>query len=128
MPRRTQAIPRRMVIMSWLGGLLVIGISCRGDDLTNPVQVNTRADGVKAFASRSPEVLSIQQLSLGFAHTCGLTTEHRGYCWGRNNQGQLGDGHPIVRRPNPEAVAGTITFVQTSANEKHSCGVTSENV
>jgi alpha-tubulin suppressor-like RCC1 family protein len=128
MPRGTQAAPMRLVTITWLGGLLVIGISCRGDDLTSPLLVNTRAEGVEALASSSAGVLSIQPLSLGFAHTCGLTTEHRGYCWGRNSQGQLGDGHPIWRRPNPGAVAGTLTFVQISVNEKHSCAVTSENV
>jgi alpha-tubulin suppressor-like RCC1 family protein len=37
-------------------------------------------------------------------HTCGETTDHRAYCWGRNNEGQLGDG-TTVSRLKPVAVA-----------------------
>jgi len=38
-------------------------------------------------------------------HTCGVTADHRAYCWGRNEAGQLGDGTRISR-PKPVAVAG----------------------
>jgi len=29
-------------------------------------------------------------LSAGEEHTCGVTTDDRVYCWGRNYEGQLG--------------------------------------
>lgn len=43
----------------------------------------------------------------GSGHTCGVTTSHVGYCWGRNNFGQLGDG-TTTDRPTPVPVAGAM--------------------
>jgi alpha-tubulin suppressor-like RCC1 family protein len=42
--------------------------------------------------------------AIGF-HTCGVTTDHRAYCWGDNTSGQLGDG-TTTGRPTPVPVAG----------------------
>ena len=40
-------------------------------------------------------------------HSCGVTTDNRAYCWGRNAEGQLGDGTHISR-PTPVAVVGPV--------------------
>jgi alpha-tubulin suppressor-like RCC1 family protein len=42
----------------------------------------------------------------GSAHACGVTTDHRAYCWGWNWAGQLGDGTTQVIRTTPVAVVG----------------------
>jgi alpha-tubulin suppressor-like RCC1 family protein len=31
-------------------------------------------------------------ISAGDYHTCGVTTDHAAYCWGGNEEGQLGNG------------------------------------
>lgn len=38
-----------------------------------------------------------QQLGLGFAHTCVRGADGAVWCWGRNDQGQIGDGSRIAR-------------------------------
>jgi hypothetical protein len=42
---------------------------------------------------------------IGF-FTCGVTTDHRAYCWGDNTSGQLGDGTQFTNRTTPVAVVG----------------------
>jgi len=34
-------------------------------------------------------------ISNSATHACGVATDGFGYCWGRNNEGQLGDGTRI---------------------------------
>lgn len=62
-------------------------------------------------------------VSAGVAHTCAVTTNGTAYCWGRNVNGQLGDG-TTTSRTTPVAVAGALRFVAVSAGNSHSCGVT----
>ena len=38
-------------------------------------------------------------------HTCGVTMENVGYCWGMNGSGQLGDG-TAEHSPVPVEVSG----------------------
>ena len=49
--------------------------------------------------------LSFAQVSTGGAHSCGVTPGSKAYCWGLNDQGQIGDGTTESRR-SPVAVAG----------------------
>ena len=34
--------------------------------------------------------LRFRIVTAGFAHSCGITTDDRAFCWGRNDLGQLG--------------------------------------
>src|SRR5207249_3650283 len=63
----------------------------------------------------------------GYVHTCGVTTGGAAYCWGDNQNGQLGDG-TTDRRTTPVPVKGTFTFTTISAGHAHTCGVSSGGV
>jgi alpha-tubulin suppressor-like RCC1 family protein len=65
--------------------------------------------------------------AVGEFHTCGLTLGKRAYCWGLNDNGQLGDG-TTINRLTPVATAGGLLIRQVSAYFNHSCGVTLGNV
>ncbi|GEM47631.1 Ig-like domain-containing protein [Deinococcus cellulosilyticus] len=61
------------------------------------------------------------------AHTCGLTTDQKAYCWG-----EKGDHLGIAAIPDPVAavpypVQGGHTFTSLSTAENHTCGVTPEH-
>jgi hypothetical protein len=66
---------------------------------------------------------------VGDVHTCGVTTLHVAFCWGSNDNFQLGVGtsgpNPRLR---PAAVAGGIQFQHLSAGGDHTCGVATDNL
>lgn len=88
-----------------------------------------------AAASRpSPAVNSTPSIRLtedrgliaaGGRHSCALSSGTL-YCWGANDDGQLGDGN-VDARSTPGGIVGDIEFVQVSAGISHSCGVTRTN-
>lgn len=50
------------------------------------------------------------RVSAGSNHTCALTTDDAAYCWGRNYDGELGDGDSYADSPSPVAVTGGLVF------------------
>jgi alpha-tubulin suppressor-like RCC1 family protein len=82
--------------------------------------------------------LRFKQVSAGWGHTCGVTTENLAYCWGDNSAGQLGigtstgpercdtddvvEGIPCSTRP--VAVAGGFHFAQIDVGSEYTCAVT----
>lgn len=74
--------------------------------------------------------LAFKQVSAASGHysfTCGVTTNFRAFCWGRNNYGQIGDSSTATRRVRPSLVAGAHPFSQLDAGYYHACGVTTAN-
>jgi len=51
----------------------------------------------------------------------------KAYCWGANQEGELGDGTRI-NRTRPKAVTGGLTFKGVSASNQFSCGITSDDL
>jgi alpha-tubulin suppressor-like RCC1 family protein len=61
-------------------------------------------------------------LSAGYAHTCGVAVGGTLYCWGNNDDGQL--GRAGASSSAPSAVGGGLTFKAVSAGVRHTCGLT----
>jgi hypothetical protein len=59
--------------------------------------------GQTAVPTPIPGILKFTSLSAGARHTCGVATDGIAYCWGLNDQGQLGDG-TTVNRASPVRV------------------------
>lgn len=49
--------------------------------------------------------LSFVSLGLGTFTSCAVTTDDEAYCWGRNNEGQVGDGTIVTPLTVPTAVS-----------------------
>jgi alpha-tubulin suppressor-like RCC1 family protein len=100
--------------------LLIAVIGC--SDVTDQ-----QSDSQPALATATAAAaLSFSQLSGGGNHTCGVTADHRVYCWGFNAFGQLGDGS-TTQRLRPVLVSGELSFRQVSAGGNQTCGVTTTN-
>lgn len=71
-----------------------------------------------------PELLEgVTQLSVGAAHSCALKSSGAVYCWGANDDGQLGPT-PAAEAKSPVHVLGLATMRQVTAGASHTCGVT----
>ncbi|MGE0440899.1 MAG: hypothetical protein AB7L66_09885 [Gemmatimonadales bacterium] len=62
-------------------------------------------------------------ISSGRYTNCAVTLSHVGYCWGDNNNGQVGNGGATRTVNSPASLSGGIPFIQVSAGRSHSCGV-----
>ncbi len=60
----------------------------------------------------------------GQYHHCAVTFSHVGYCWGDNNNGQLGINQPVRSAFEPTLIFTGIPFANISSGRSHSCGVT----
>ena len=72
-----------------------------------------------------PAGVRFAAVSAGGDHTCGVTPGGTAYCWGWNQDGQLGDGTRVDRRtPVPVAAPAGVGFAAVSLGGWHTCGVT----
>jgi hypothetical protein len=55
-------------------------------------------------------------------HTCGLTAAGAAWCWGRNEDGELGDGSNLSRN-RPVPIAGNQTWEQIAVGLWHTCAL-----
>ncbi|MEX2157052.1 MAG: Ig-like domain-containing protein [Gemmatimonadales bacterium] len=81
------------------------------------------SEEVSDTAAITGVVLKLGSMTAGSFHSCGITTSGAAYCWGWNQDGQLGDGSEFSRLI-PVAVTGGVTFSVLSATFFHTCGVT----
>ena len=114
------------------GGAHVCGIAegqayCWGKDLTYQLG----GGDLLAVNSSTPirvaptSGLTFTSITAGRDHTCALTGNGTAYCWGSNEEGQLGIGTIGGSVDDPLAVVGGLTFTQLSARGDNTCGVTS---
>jgi alpha-tubulin suppressor-like RCC1 family protein len=126
MTRRTLEVRLRGASLALcLAGAVFSGISCRDDNSVGPTDPGAPEPG-QALAITTAAALAFRQMSAGFFHTCGVTTDDRAYCWGWNKYGQLGDG-TTIHRTRPVLVAGGHLFREISAGDTRTCGVTTDN-
>lgn len=57
--------------------------------------------------------------------SCGLTTDGAAYCWGENNEGEVGDG-TTTGRLTPTAVSGGLKFKSLAVGDGFSCALTAD--
>ncbi len=108
----TCAVTTAGAVACW--GYFVTGSSSGHPDslITNPTPVVAPAGVLfqRVFVSKVEDI------------ACALSITGAAYCWGENDEGQLGDG-TTTPRANPTLVSGGITFKDLSIGANHVCGL-----
>jgi alpha-tubulin suppressor-like RCC1 family protein len=99
-----------------------------GNDATN--------DSSLAVAVAPPNTqtnpVAFSGISAGLTHTCGVSRDGLGYCWGNGSDGQLGNGTTLLDASVPVAVvaplggSAPLRFSSISAGAGHTCGLTTD--
>lgn len=85
-------------------------------------QLLLATSGSATITLAATAIFQIASVAAGFHHTCAVSTAGDAYCWGLNQQGQLGDGTETNSRA-PVRVNSVIRFVQVAAAWSHTCGL-----
>ena len=87
--------------------------------------------GGSPMTSTSPMIIDsgvqYSKISLGYAHTCGITTTGVLKCWGYNNYSQLGDGGTATAS-SPLVIDSGVTYSSIELGDNHTCAITSTGV
>lgn len=62
------------------------------------------------------------KIATGASHSCALSGAGAAWCWGSNDDGQLGDG-TTTSRPSMVAVSGGVRFVDIRGGSWHTCAL-----
>jgi alpha-tubulin suppressor-like RCC1 family protein len=85
-------------------------------DQHSPVEVGA------AQAPPGPSGTPLTQVSVGNSHMCGIDQTAKAYCWGLNQQGQLGDGTTTIRQtPTAVNAPAGVSFTQFALGSVHTC-------
>jgi alpha-tubulin suppressor-like RCC1 family protein len=87
-----------------------------GDNTTTNRSVAT----LVVSSSGSGTLSGVSHLSSGRFHSCALISDGSVYCWGDNDNGELGDG-TTINRLHPVRAGEIATAITINAGEYHSC-------
>ena len=80
-----------------------------------------------AGVSVNVNIVAFTQMTVGTWHACGLYSNGAAYCWGRNNDGQLGTGDTTnANAPRAVSMPSGVSFTQLSAGGTHTCALGSD--
>jgi alpha-tubulin suppressor-like RCC1 family protein len=98
---------------------------CWGNNSIGQLGDGTTADRHTPRPVAIPGEVPLVALGLGGAHGCGLAEDGRAWCWGLNEDGQLGNGSTRSSTPYPVSVPEGVRFVSISGGTWHTCALSS---
>jgi alpha-tubulin suppressor-like RCC1 family protein len=97
---------------------------CWGDNFTGQLgSGDTFAKSFQPVRVASSEAFT--KVVAGYYQSCALAESGRMLCWGRNDEGQIGDGS-TENRLTPVQVDGDLTFRALGGGDAFMCGITTQ--
>ncbi|MDH5197393.1 MAG: protein kinase, partial [Gemmatimonadota bacterium] len=100
-------------------------VLCWGNNRYGQLGNGAAANENAARPVRVATDLRFRRIAAGGFHTCGIATDGSAWCWGRGNDGQLGN-NSNRDQAQPVPVARGLTFAVIAAGEKYTCGVAAD--
>jgi alpha-tubulin suppressor-like RCC1 family protein len=85
-------------------------------------------DGTTAYQRTTAALVqnlpAVVDIAVGGSHTCALDTGGESWCWGSNNNGQLGDGNVVSgATPRPQRVVDLPNARALDGGSAHTCAI-----
>jgi alpha-tubulin suppressor-like RCC1 family protein len=102
---------------------------CWGKNNFGQLGDGTNTDSSTPVAVSMPAGVTFTSISVGYEHTCALTSTGAAYCWGANGFGQIGDGTTTdSNTPVAVSMPAGVTFTQIDAGHAYTCALTSTGI
>ena len=98
---------------------------CWGENREGQLGNGSTADPGTAHPVAVSGITGVTAFTTGAYHTCAVLGDGTLQCWGRNGDGELGDG-TFVTRSTPRPVDGLTGVVAVSGGGGHTCAVLSD--
>ncbi len=102
---------------------------CWGSNAGGKLGTSASLAGGRAAPAPVTGRVTFRTISAGYFHTCGVTRVGRTYCWGRNEQGELGDS-ATKATATPTLIAAKFAgqLVHTASQFDFSCAIRQDGV
>lgn len=117
------ADPEDLGVHRWDGAAWVALANGSVDGGAEEVSGTTTTFGTFAILYLPPGPVGFRSTGNGGGHACGVLTDGTGFCWGTNDDGQLGNDSTNDSYP-PVPVSGGKAFEYISPGYDHTCGLT----
>ncbi len=131
---RWNGAPRPTTVVNATNLTMAVSASDLAVAGTANITVSTASPGggtseAREFTIAAQRMINAQQrVSAGNFTTCAIDGADRVRCWGRADQGLIGDGQFGAVRLEPSVAAGGTTFKSIVTTGSQSCGISSANV
>jgi alpha-tubulin suppressor-like RCC1 family protein len=116
----SRALPEARTSALRTAGRCLVGLSLAFGACTDTGETPMSPATEPAAVAAPAAALSFKIVGTGDFFGCGITTDNRAFCWGDNEDGQLGDGTRIDHS-RPAEVKRGLRFMDLSAGSSHAC-------